>query len=257
MIAGDATALDTVLAWMAPLAALASAHAALDTAVVLRDPAVRAAHDDAVLAAERGLAAPLLARRTVLAALALQGAGAVALGVAQAWWGAALGVVGTVLAAAHVRGRVNGGSDAMLFTVLAALAVACAPRARDALRTGAIVYVAAQCTASYLRAGVVKARERDWWTGRALAAFLALPAYGAPAWVPRDRALLRAAGIGVFAWELAAPLAWAAPSLAVAYAASAVAFHAANALVLGLPRFLLAWGAALPSLWFAATLLAR
>jgi hypothetical protein len=235
-----AGALATTLAWMSPLAALAAGVAALELLALRRDPVMRA------------LAQGPLGTRTFAGVLVLQCVGALALGLVGAWWGAALAAVGVLLSAARFGGTVNGGSDAMLFTVLVALAVAQAPGAGARVRAGALLYVAAQCTLSYVRAGWVKLRERDWWTGDALVAFLALPAYGAPAWARASRAVLRPLGIAVLALELAAPLAWTGPRAALVAIGVALAFHAGVAATLGLNRFLLAWGAALPSLWFAA-----
>ena len=120
---------------------------------------------------------------------------------------------------------------------------------------GGVLYIAAQLTLSYARAGIVKAKERSWWSGHALSSFLALPAYGVPAWVPRrmpdDRLLLRLASVGVIGFECLAPLAWLDPVACLALIAVAFTFHAATAALFGLNRFLLAWTAALPSLWYA------
>lgn len=156
--------------------------------------------------------------------------------------------------AVRVRGTMNGGSDGMLFTVLVALTVATLPLS-ESIRNGALLYTAAQVLLSYLRAGVVKARERAWWTGEALAAFLAVPAYGVPAWVPRHGALLRTASVAIMLFELAAPLALVSLPAAVTYTAVAWCFHLATAAVFGLNRFVLAWSAALPAVWFAAGML--
>ncbi len=160
------------------------------------------------------------------------------------------------LSALRFRGNVNGGSDAMLFTVLGGLAVAQLPNVASVVHEAGVLYVAAQLTLSYVRAGIAKARERSWWTGHALSAFLALPAYGVPTWVPRrvpkDRILLRFVSAGVIGFECLAPFAWLDPTVCIAVMAVAVTFHTATAALFGLNRFLLAWSAALPSLWYAA-----
>ena len=153
--------------------------------------------------------------------------------------------------AVRVRGPINGGSDGMLFTVLLSLTVATAP-VPHRVQQGALLFVAAQALLSYVRAGWVKVRERDWWTGHALAAFLAIPAYGVPRWVPRHPALLRALSPVVMLFELAAPVALLSVPAAYAYTAVALVFHVATAVLFGLNRFLLAWSAALPAVWFAA-----
>lgn len=165
---------------------------------------------------------------------------------------AAAGLAATLWhTAVRVRSTMNGGSDGMLFIVLLALALAMSPASRM-FRHGALLFVAAQLIMSYVRAGWVKARERDWWTGDALRSFLAIPAYGVPRWLPQAPRLLRVVSCGVVLFELAAPVALVSPTAAVAYAAVAWGFHFATAVVFGLNRFLLAWSAALPSLWFAA-----
>jgi hypothetical protein len=66
---------------------------------------------------------------------------------------------------------------------------------------------------------------------------------------------LRVVSIGVIAFELAAPIALVSTSSAYLYTAVAWCFHLATAVVFGLNRFVLAWSAALPAVWFAARLL--
>lgn len=153
--------------------------------------------------------------------------------------------------AVRVRNTMNGGSDGMLFCVLLALTLATEP-VPGVVQEGAILFVAAQLLLSYMRAGLVKLRESGWWNGEALRAFLAIPAYGVPSRLPRSRALLQCAGIGVLLFELSAPLALIGPNAALMYIAVAWCFHLATAGIFGLNRFLLAWSAALPSLWYAA-----
>jgi hypothetical protein len=156
------------------------------------------------------------------------------------------------LEALSLDGPVNGGSDSMLFNLFGGLAAAAWPGAPEQLREGALLYVAAQVTLSYVRAGLVKARQPTWWNGSALAQFARLPAYGVPSWVPNEAGVLRAVGITVILAELAAPLAWTGPRAAVVVISAAIVFHTGAAIVFGLNRFLWAWSAALPSLWFAA-----
>jgi len=158
----------------------------------------------------------------------------------------------TLLAARRFRATVNGGSDGMLFTVLLGLSIAWLPTVPMLVREGAVLYVAAQVTLSYARAGLVKVRERAWWRGEALAAFLALPAYGVPPWIPRHPGLLRVASIAVITFECTALAAWSDPRVAAIVIATAAVFHLGAAVVFGLNRFLLAWSAALPALWYAA-----
>lgn len=156
--------------------------------------------------------------------------------------------------AVRVRGTINGGSDGMLFIVLLMLALATAP-VPARVQHAAVLFVAAQVLLSYMRAGFVKARERDWWNGTALGVFLDVPAYGVPLWIPRPPLVLRVVSVGVIVFELVAPIALFSPSAAYMYTAVAWCFHLATAVVFGLNRFVLAWSAALPAVWFAARLL--
>jgi len=170
-------------------------------------------------------------------------------------WTAASGLALTIWhTAVRVRGTMNGGSDGMLFIVLLSLTIATLP-VPERVHEGALLFTAAQVLLSYLRAGWVKARERSWWRGEALAAFLAVPAYGVPSWMPTSPRLLRTLSIGVIVFELAAPLALVSVPMAYTYTAVAWCFHLATAVVFGLNRFVLAWSAALPAVWFAAGVL--
>jgi hypothetical protein len=161
------------------------------------------------------------------------------------------------LTAVRVRGTMNGGSDGMLFTVLLGLTMATWPNATETVHAGGVLYVAAQLVLSYVRAGLVKVRERAWWSGDALRAFLDVPAYAVPSWVPRQRGILCVASVAVMLFELSAPAAMFGVRACLIYGAVAWCFHLATALVFGLNRFLLVWSAALPSLWYAMQLLQR
>jgi hypothetical protein len=243
------------LQWMARLASLAAAVNALELLAISSVFSANGTWHGRALADEWGGIGKLRSPRAFRGVQSLQLLAAFGLALASGTTtGAACAAVlccTTLLAALRFRGTVNGGSDGMLFTVLGGLALAQLPVLPAVVREGAVLYVAAQLTLSYLRAGLVKVRERSWWTGDAMAAFLALPAYGVPAWVPRQRALLRAGGVGVMAFECLAPACWFFPGTTVAVLTVAVCFHAVTALLFGLNRFLLAWGAAMPALWYA------
>lgn len=194
---------------------------------------------------------PLLGARVFSALMVVQIAAAILLFVDNRALYAGVLTATTLLAAVRFRGNVNGGSDAMLFTVLAGLTVALWDGASSRVRDGAVLYIAAQLTLSYLRAGIVKARRRAWWTGSALTAFVAFPAYGVPTWVPRQGPILRAAGVVIVLFECLSPVAWSGTTAAAVFITIAIAFHFGTALIFGLNRFLLAWCAAMPALWYA------
>ena len=251
--------LSTTTMWMCRLAALAVAVNAFELLTLRRALANDGVWRAPVLSASWGIWHPLLGPRPFTAVLVTQLALAALLAVTPnstsgCIASAALACT-TWLAALRFRGNVNGGSDAMLFTVLGGLALAQMPLAPAVVHEGGVLYVAMQVTLSYLRAGLVKAKERRWWSGHALSAFLALPAYGVPAWVPRrmpqHRTLLRVASVGVISFECLAPMAWLDPVACLAVITIALSFHVATAAVFGLNRFLLAWSAALPALWYA------
>ncbi|WP_373063217.1 hypothetical protein [Gemmatimonas sp.] len=251
--------LATTIAWMSRLAALAAAINAIELLAMRHTMADGGIWRAPLLTSSWGAWRVLLGARAFTVVLVTQLAMAVILAAVP---GTALGCIAAAalaftswLSALRFRGNVNGGSDAMLFTVLGGLAVAQLPNVASVVHEAGVLYVAAQLTLSYVRAGIVKAKERSWWTGHALAAFLALPAYGVPAWVPRrmpnDRIPLRIASAGLIGFECLAPVAWLDPIACIVVIAMALTFHITTAALFGLNRFLLAWSAALPSLWYA------
>lgn len=242
---------DGALRAMAILAGIAVVVNAAELLVRRRHPLVRAVTEGPALDDERGVLAPLLRPGAFAALLVLQLVAGLALPVGGSIGhaGAVVATLCTVLTAVRWRGRVNGGADAMLTLVLLALAVA--PLGGARLRTGAVLFVAAQATLSYVRAGLAKAREGGWWRGTALAAFVALPAYGAPIRFATGGATARWLGVATIVAECLTPLAWTGPRAALLVVTGAIAFHVGVAVVFGLNRFVLAWGAALPALLVA------
>ncbi|HEY6880533.1 MAG TPA: hypothetical protein VI299_21060 [Polyangiales bacterium] len=168
---------------------------------------------------------------------------ALALSDAALWpWSA---LVLALLHAARFRGNYNGGSDAMTLVVLLGLAIG-----RTFSAPAGLGYITAQLVLSYFLAGCWKLRDRAWRDGSALERLLALPQYrSTPLVVPGTRWL----GYGVLAFECAFPLALF--GLALPFAALGITFHAVNARVLGLNRFLWAWLAAYPALFYWSGLL--
>jgi hypothetical protein len=192
--------------------------------------------------------------------------------LAAAWWFEAawgMGPLGSVMVAAallltqlaiSVRfgGSFNGGSDGMSLVVLLGLFVAALP-----FESAGIVglgYIAAQSTLSYLIAGLVKIREPDWRSGRALTAFLHARRYGVDpqirAWLAQPT-LARALSWAVMLFECAFPAALSSPTWMCVATGLGLAFHLGNWWVFGLNRFVWAWAATYPALVFAAGLVAR
>ena len=251
--------LATTITWMCRVAAVAASVNAIELLAMRHALFARGGWLPPPLAPQWGVWRLLLGARAFTGVLVAQIAFAAALAIAP---GTTAGCIAaavlafiTWLSALRFGGNVNGGSDAMLFTVLGGLAVGQLPSVDSVVHEAGVLYVAAQLTLSYVRAGIVKARERSWWSGHALSAFLALPAYGVPTGLPRHMPnhclLLRSASVGVIAFECLSPLAWLNPIACLVLIVVALGFHTAAAAVFGLNRFLLAWSAALPSLWYA------
>jgi Vitamin K-dependent gamma-carboxylase len=158
------------------------------------------------------------------------------------------------------RGTFNGGSDAMTLLILMALSVAGLAPQLPLLQNACLLYIGVQLSLSYFVAGIAKLKEADWRRGAALPSFVLNTPYGAPLWA---RALLSHAPLSVFlswgvmAFECLFPLSWADPRVCLACIAIGAGFHVANALVFGLNRFLFAWAAAYPALFYCSQWLAR
>jgi hypothetical protein len=193
----------------------------------------------------RGLVAVLAVR--LIAALALLAVVHVAL--------VAVLLVSTILLALRWRGSVNGGSDFMTLVVLTALTVATALPDRPLVTAGALLYIALQACNSYVVAGVVKLRSARWRDGTALPAFLTGAVHDPRrllAICARAPWLARLAGWSVIALELSFPLALVSPRICAVLVGIALAFHAGNVHAFGLHRFLWAWAATYPALFYAS-----
>jgi hypothetical protein len=168
--------------------------------------------------------------------------------IAVAW-------VSSLLVNVRFRGPYNGGSDHMLTIVQSAVLIGRVGEAHAIVVQGAMVWVGVQALFSYTVAGIAKLRHASWRDGRALPGLLAIPAYGVPVGV---RALLQRPGVarvaawGVLAFECGFPLVLLGPHVARAGVGLALAFHLANAWVLGLNRFLFTWAATWPALLYVA-----
>lgn len=174
-----------------------------------------------------------------------------------------IAVAGTLLltqVAVSVRfgGSFNGGSDGMSLVVLLGLFVAALPFERAGVV--GLGYIAAQATLSYLIAGLVKLRERDWRSGRALTAFLGARRYGIDPRLRRSLSrpgMARVASWAVILFECAFPLALSDPRAMCVATLVGLLFHLGNWWVFGLNRFVWAWLATYPALIFVAGLVAR
>ncbi len=206
----------------------------------------------------------LLRPRPFVVLLVVRLAAAVALGLfaLTPWTAAAPAIllVTTVLVQLRWRGTFNGGSDFMTLVILTALTVASVAPPDSRAATGALLYVAVQTCTSYFLAGVAKLRTASWRDGRALPFFVATAIYDRPPW---PRALFaNATAARVLCWatlllECTFPLALLRPALCLGYLAVAFVFHVGNARIFGLNRFLFAWAAAYPAVYFCSQLAAK
>ncbi len=161
----------------------------------------------------------------------------------------------TILISLRWRGSFNGGSDFMTLVVLMALLIATTFPEHPKVRIGCLWYIALQTCTSYFIAGIVKLQKKNWRTGRALKGFLSSTIYR-PGWL--ESVLQNHPGFILFSswfimmFECAFPLALLHPKLCTPLLGIAFVFHLANAYVFGLNRFLFAWVAAYPALYFCS-----
>ena len=151
------------------------------------------------------------------------------------------------------RGPVCGGSDSMFFQVQLGLLIASCGFLEPVLIKLGLGWIVAQSVLSYLLAGVSKLRTAGWWNGRALQSLLTSdgPYRGfAPARkLASSRPLCAVVGGGIMLFELLLPAVLILPTEGkLVLLAAGCAFHIANALVLGLNRFVWAWVATYPAI---------
>lgn len=155
------------------------------------------------------------------------------------------------------RGSFNGGSDAMSMVILTASSAAAV--SGHAVWAGklALYYIAVQVTLSYVVAGLAKLQHADWRDGSALQHFVGAGAYEVPERLARaswlqSAALCRVLAWGVIGFECLFPCAWWGPRACVVMLGLGLMFHVVNAYVFGLNRFLFAWAAGYPAVFYCA-----
>ena len=166
----------------------------------------------------------------------------------------------TVLVCMRWRGTFNGGSDYMTLIVLSAVTVGSAvseAHPRWAMICGG--YVAIQVCLSFFVAGMAKLGREEWRSGRALSGFLASNHYGVPVFL---QGRIQGRGAQVASWLMMAfeclfPLALLDPRVCVVMIGLALLFQLVNAFVFGLNRFVWAWGAAYPALYWLSVYLSE
>jgi pimeloyl-ACP methyl ester carboxylesterase len=154
----------------------------------------------------------------------------------------------------HVYG--TDGTDQVSLLVQAATTVARAGDRNPQLVDACLWFISMQATLSYTAAGVAKVASPTWRSGEALTGIMRTRTYGdSHVWrmlrsYPRTG---RAVSAGVLALESLFPLVYAARGrLARPMVFAAGAFHVANARVMGLGRFVPAFGSTYPALLYTA-----
>ncbi len=222
-------------------------------------PILRADHAE-LLRPLRWLFAALLPYRPFLALLGLRLVASAALLLTGLPGLAPLLLLSQIAICVRFRGAFNGGSDYMSVVILLGLSGAWASAHSPLLVKACLAYIAVQVVLSYWIAGVVKLRQIGWRRGEALRAFVSSGRYGTPAWLVRWLALPGVARVlswSVLAFECGFPLALAGPRFALPLLAVGLSFHVGNSLVFGLNRFLFAWLAAYPALFYFSAQLAQ
>lgn len=160
------------------------------------------------------------------------------------------------LIALRWRGTFNGGADYMTVLTLLLLTIHAFVPGNRIVELGCLWYLALQAVLSYFIAGAVKLRNADWRAGKALAHFLSGPPYDPPAHfvnMARNRALMLLGSWTIILFEVSFPAALMNPKTSAAYIAAAFLFHLLNVATFGLNRFLFAWSATYPALYFCST----
>lgn len=155
-------------------------------------------------------------------------------------------------------GPYNGGSDRMGLLVLFAVLVAELGSVRI-VKEAAFGYLAAQLVLSYVCAGFVKLRNPEWRDGRAMSRLFQFSFYPVSeslrAW-GNNVSLMKLMAWSTLIFEILFPVFLVTPGSLALGLTLALAFHIANAFILGLNRFVWVWLAAFPSLlWFQAKIL--
>ncbi len=255
--------LHTAVVWTERLTALALALQTLELLQLRRvwsDDGIRrwsllAPEHRQLVAPLRWLFAAILPARPFAVLLGLRLLAAVALASGVGRGVAPFLLVTQVAICVRFRGTFNGGSDTFSVVLLAALSLAQLLATIEPAQEAALLYIAVQLTFTYFISGVAKLQHADWRSGRALSGFVASGRYGTPRWLVR--ALAGNARPGLLSWcvlgfECGFPLAWSGPRACALFVGLGLGFHLGTWLLFGLNRFVFAWAAAYPALWWCS-----
>lgn len=151
---------------------------------------------------------------------------------------------------AQFRGNLNGGSDAM--TTISLVCMTLMNSASEQFQKVGFYYLSVQVIFSYFIAGLVKLKEPDWRSGRALGKFLDQAFYQDEflGRILQKKFLLKPISRLMLFWEITFPIILFVPKLTVIYLFLGFVFHLMNSFVFGLHRFFWAWIATYPVLGY-------
>lgn len=161
----------------------------------------------------------------------------------------------TIFVCLRWRGVFNGGSDYMTIVVLSALCFFEIFKGSVNSSLICLWYISIQVCSSYFISGLVKIKKKNWRTGKALSGFINSSIYQSTPGTELISSNLRFSCLVswiIILFELSFPLTLFSPQLCLAYIAFALAFHLANFYIFGLNRFLFAWAASYPALYFCS-----
>lgn len=153
------------------------------------------------------------------------------------------------------RGTVNGGSDYMTALILLATFIAGFFPKDSVVQIMCFTYIGVQAILSYFVAGLTKLQHRAWYTGKALKQLLLHSNYlvdtTTKSLVSRPTLAFLASFV-ILIFECTFPLVLVDQKICLFYLGVALLFHIENFFVLGLNRFIFAWLAAYPSIYYLA-----
>lgn len=170
-----------------------------------------------------------------------------------------------VLVCREFKGRLSGGSDALLFHILLGLCVSLMgllfpASLGDKVKHAGVFWIAAQLTISYFVAGVAKARHLRWWRGDVLSEVLQSSIYSIPPWLrqlSKYPEVLQRVSVLIIIFELSFPLVWVFPNLVYFYLGIGILFHFGVWMMFGLHRFFWTWICTYPCLIFSIQFLQK
>jgi hypothetical protein len=143
----------------------------------------------------------------------------------------------------------------MTFLVLGALVIAITFKNHPKAPLAALWYIAIQSSFSYFIGGFVKIKESSWWNASALKDFLRSSQYQIPENIKAlspHKGLLILLSWTIMLFEIFFPFILFFTDFKMEILIIGASFHAFNIYLFGLNRFLFAWVATYPALYFCA-----